>query len=497
MTEQEILNNFSGFDNTTLRKLKVIGESLLTPLDTELTSVDFASMVDSVFRPNGLADRFFPEWTDRSSSDFGRFLVELFAIFSDKDFFYINHFSQESFIGVAELYRSVAHKALNIGFNPPSNKSATGIVQLTFSSGSAEFVPRGSIMLGIDNFPDLVYVNDDFTIDESTIDTVVDTHFIQGKPVEQQLTFNGHSLIIDTPKIVDKSIRLYIDGDIWVETDSFINGTPNDKHFKVFYSEDGMAEIFFASGGLGSVPLKGSICKVLFLTGGGYIGDISYGTLNLIVNSQTKRNLLSFVQYEMQGGTDMLPLETLREVVIGKQRTQNRVVTPEDAEYFAKELSFVSKVYADVFLNMLYVYVLPTSGGSLSESQKELVENKITPYLIMGQNLVVSDVIYVPITLSVDIYLLPKTIKAGAYTTASKVIEEELNPMKLGSFGAGVNRAYLASKLLQKVNGAQNIVFTELRRSGMNTVANDLTFLKQEVVDIENTVININLIGGI
>ena len=125
----------------------------------------------------------------------------------------------------------------------------------------------------------------------------------------------------------------------------------------------------------------------------------------------------------------------------------------------------MSKVYADVFLNMLYVYVLPTSGGNLSESQKELVENKITPYLIMGQNLVVADVIYVPITLSVDIYLLPKTIKAGAYTTASKVIEEELNPMKLGDFGVGVNRAYLASKLLQKVNGVQNIVFTELRRS--------------------------------
>lgn len=497
MTEQEIINNFSGFSDVTLKKLKLIGDGLISPLDTELTSVDYATMLDSVFRANGLADRFFPEWTDRSSSDFGRFLVELFAVFSDKDFFYINHYSQESFVGLAELYRSIAHKALSIGFNPPSNKSAEGNVQLVFSSGPSEFVPRGTIVLGIDNFPDLVYVNQDFTLNESTIDTVIEVPFIQGKPFSQQYYFNGYSIVVDVAKIVDKSIRLYIDGDEWTEVDSFIDGEVTDKHFMVFYSEDGKAEILFASGGLGAIPVKESVCVVNFLIGGGYIGDIDFNTLNLIVTSQTTRNLQSFTQYAMVGGTDMLSMEKLRQTVIGKQRTQNRIVTPEDAEYFTKELSFVSKVSADVFLNFLTVYVLPTSGSTLSQAQKDAIVAKLTPNLLMGQEIVVSDIIFVPITMSIDVYLLPKTIKSGALITINKVIDEELNPMKLGEFGQGVNRSYIASKIMQKTTGVQNVVFTELRRSGMSTPVSDLSFLTQEVVDVENSTFIVNIIGGI
>lgn len=497
MPSQVYLNEFNRFDDETLKKLITIGDSILSPMNTELTSVDFASMIDEVFKENGLADRYFPEWKDRSKSDFGRFLVELFALFSDKDFFYINHYSRESFVAVADLYRSVFHQALHQGFNPPSNQSATGNVELIFSSGSAEFVPRGSIVLGIDSVPSLVYTNQGFTIPASTTDQNVTVPFIHGKIRREQIFFDGYSLVLDIPNIVNGSVRLTIDGSDWTQTDNFIGGDSSTKHFMVFHDEEGRAEIMFAKDSMGAIPDEGVLCDLEFLIGGGYIGDIEANTLNRVIGSQTIRNLQSYSQFAMTGGNDLMPLELLRQTVVGKARHQNRVVTPEDAEYFCKELSFVHKVFADVFLNYTYVYVLPVGGGNISPSQKSLVRNKLEPYLLMGQNLNVNSPIFVPITMEVDIYLLPTTIRSGANTMALQTIDEFLNPLKNGEFGDGVNRSLLASKILQRVNGSQNVTFPILHRTGTPSPSADVSFIGQELIDIDNSLIVINLIGGI
>ena len=154
MSKEQVLATLEDrFTEGQLEKLLTIGESILSPMDGELTSVDFAAMVDSVFKADGLADTYFPQWTDRSSSDMGRLLVEIFAIFSDKDFFYINNFSREAFVGTANLYSSLRARALNQGFNPSANVAATGNISMVFSSGEAQTVSRGDIVLGVTDFP--------------------------------------------------------------------------------------------------------------------------------------------------------------------------------------------------------------------------------------------------------------------------------------------------------------------------------------------------------
>lgn len=497
-----LLSQLNLFDTPTLEKLVTIGNSILSPMNSELTSVDFSAMVNQVLKPGGLADRYFPEWTDRSASDFGRFLVEIFALYSDKDFFYINHYSREGFIGVAELYRSIYHRALHQGFKPTSNVSATGDVQLIFSSGVDEFVPRGSIVLGVQEFPDLVYTNEEFTIPASSIDQEITTTFVHGTLQRQQQFFDGFSIMIDTPRVVSKSIKLTIDGEVWTEVDSFINGVSSTKHFIVVYDESGRAEILFATGGMGAIPTENIICDIEFLTGGGYGGDILANTINRVSVSQTTRNLTSYTQYEIKGGNDLMPLEKLRQVVIGKARHQNRAVTPEDVRYLCSELSFVKKVSSDCILNYLYVYIMPTAGGNISPSQKNLVEEKLEDMLLMGYNVTVTSPIYVPVVLEVDLYLLPKTIKNGAYVVAQQTINEYLDPMKNGEFGQGVNRSQLSLLLLQRVTGLQNVVYKKLYRGGLSSIpgmdlVSDVVFDEQEMVNMGTTSIVINMHGGI
>lgn len=504
MARQDLLSEFNRFPDEDLVKLITIGDSILSPMSTELTSADFSSMVNMVFKDNGLADTHFPEWGDRTKSDFGRLLVELFALFSDKDFFYINHFSREGFLKVAEQYRSIFHKALHQGFNPPSNTASMGNVELIFSAGVEETAPRGAVVLGMDSIPDLVYTSEPFVIPESEIDQNITVVFRHGKLRREQIFFDGFSLVIDTPNVVANSIKLKVDGVEWLETDNLILNA--GKKFMAFYDENGRAELYFRSpedatfSNLGTIPAEGGLCDVEFLVGGGYIGDIGSDTLNRINSSQTNRNLNSFTQFEMTGGNSQLGKELLRETVIGKARHQNRIVTPEDAEYFCKELEFVQQVSALSFNNYLYLYVLPTSGGDIDASQKLAVENKVTPQLLLGYRKAVSSAIFVPITMKIDVYLLPNTVRAGALAVTEQTIDEYLDPLKKGKFGQGVKRSILGSNILRRVGGIQNVTFPVLFR-GIYIISGDapmdLDFLPQELIDLDGSDITINLIGGI
>lgn len=507
LTEQElrdsIINKVIGLSTEKLRKINEIIDSILTPLDTELTSVDFSGMLLQVFKDGGLADLYFPEWTDRSESDFGRFLVELFAIFSDKDFFYMNHYSKEGFLGVAEEYRSIFHKAFQQGFNPPSNVSATGDIELLFGAGSAEVVPRGAISIGVSEMPSLVYTNEQFTMPTSTIDTSVTVQFKHGKVKQESGKFDGYSIFIDTKGISDGSIRLFIGSDEWEQTDNFLKGTTATKHFMVVFTESGKAEILFASGKLGAVPAVDQSYTVEYIVGGGYIGDIEENVLNLVLENGTNRRLVSFTQFQMIGGNNLMPMELLRQTTIGKQRHQNRAVTPEDVDYLCKELSFVKKVKTEAFLNFVYVYVLPTSGGVLDNTQINLIEEKINSVddeerkLLLGFNLSVTSAVFVPLKIIADIYLLPDTIKSSAMIKATQTLQEILDPLKDASFGDGFNRSKNASKILQRVSGATNVVFSTLHRVGVPAEAQDMTFIRREITDFNNSEITINLIGGI
>ena len=496
MDRSDLLNEFNRFSDSTLEKLITIGDSIISPMDSELTSVDFASMVDQVFRSGGLADRYYPEWTDRSKSDFGRLLVEIFATFSDKDFFYINHYSRESFASTAEEYRSLYHKALDQGFKPDSNISSTGNVELIFSEGATEVVPRGAITLGIQDLPSMTYINEEFTLDESSIDKNVTVAFRHGKLQTEQTYFDGHSIVIDFDNVVSNSIELVIEGNTWSEASSFHDGDGSMQHFMVFYDETGRAEIIFAKSLLGARPVEGQLCEISFITGGGYAGDIEAGVLNRIIQNQSVRNLESFTQFEMTGGNDQASLETLRHIIIGKERTQNRVVIPKDVQDACRELSFVQDSYSEAVLFFSYVYILTTSGEPITESQKQLVKDKIEPLLLDGFRLTVSPPLFVPITMEITIYLLPNVNRSGAAIIAQQIVDEFLSPLGDNSFGDGVNRSLLQSKILNRLTGSQNVIFNKLYRTALLTPVADLDFVKQELVDVENSVITINLEGG-
>lgn len=497
MTREEMLLMFEKYTDNQLERLLAIGDSILTPLDGELTSVDFGGMVNQVFKVGGLADQYFPEWTDRSKSDFGRFLVELFALFSDKDFFYINHFFRESFAGTAEMYRSLVQMGLEQGYAAPANLSASGTVQLIFAAGAQETVARGAVEIGNSILPGQFYTNDEFVAPLSGVDVAVNVTFRHGRILKTDGYFDGNSIFVNITGISKNSIKLVLQNEEWDEVLTFKDGTNVTKHYRVFYDSEGRAEIVFASEGFGAKPTKGQFYEVEVLQGGGYIGDVLANNLDTVYKADTVRTLNTFVQSDILGGTSQLPLEVLRETIIGRNRTQDRIVNPDDAQYFCNGFDFVKKVYAEAFSYYLYVYVLPVTGLNLSPTQITQIHDALEPKLLMGYNLTVADPLYVPVTLSITVYLLPQYNKQGAQIIAQKVVEDYLNPLKNGQFGEGVKRSKLTNYLLQSISGAQNVTYDVLHRSGFPDSPQDLIFLGSEVVDYPNSTITINIQGGL
>lgn len=498
-TKQELLKQFNNYDKPILEKLLVIAESILSPLDTDLTQVDFASLVDLVFKENGLADTYFSEWTDRSKSDFGRFLVELFAVFSDKDFFYINHFSREAHATTAELYKNLLHKAISNGINPPSNRGAEAEFSLTFENGAAYTYERGDIQIGIDGVDGYVFSNKyEFTLaaNSSTPEPTTPVQFIHGIIKRVSGEFNGRSIIINNPNIVDESINLVIDGDTYAEVESFADGDLNTKHFKVFYNEEGRGEIVFAQNTWGYTPAIGAVYEIEFLEGGGYEGNISAGTLNKVIECPD-RQILNFTQNETTGGSNLLSKEDLRAQTINRQNHNDRTVNKLDVENIVRELDFVHNVHVDVVSNYIFIFVVPVSGV-LSPAQETAIENYLRDgRLLMGYGLSISYPPVVPITTIIDVYVLNDANAQISGEVAAEVVQDYLNPIRQAEFGEGLKRGTLASLILQRVQKSQNVVFTECVAGLVpNGNPQDVAVLANQMIDYNNSNITVNIIGG-
>lgn len=500
---QQLLTDMNQYEDEVLYKLHVIANSILNPNLNQLTSADFSSMVDMVFSTGGLADTYFPAWTDKSKSDFGRFLVELFALFSDKDFFYINHYSKEAFGTTAELYRSLVHKSRSNGFTPPSNLAAVTVIDVTFAPSAGENVDRGAIVFGLAGVDGFEFSNDAFTIPANGSPQVISVTFRHGIIKQAVGNFNYKSIVIDDEGVCDSTVELVVDGDnSWTETGTFANGISTTKHFMVFYNEEAKAEIVFAKGGFGVYPAVNTPYSLTYRKGGGLIGNIAAGLLDQIVTDDTVTGVTSFVQgLPASGGANCLSLEQLRQRYIGFQRNLNRAVTDEDIETIAKELQWVHNAKSESIANYSFLYIVPVGTHIPTAPQITEVENYFLspmPKLGMGRALLVGAAGFITVTLDIKVYILSGFSNSAAQTVTERVVQDYLDPNRYGKFGGGVVRSYLASLIIQSVQGCQNVDFDQCEDDANPTfpVVNDVFVNNSQLVDYSNSTITITVIGG-
>lgn len=466
-TKQSLINNLSKYDVDTLSKLLKYADLILIPDEDLASNVTMQQLVD---KAHNLADTYFPEWTDRSKSDFGEFLVELFALFSEKDFWYINAFANESILQKMRSYSNAFMKSISMGYTPTTSSPATLEAKINFSKATtSEIMNVGSVILIVDGKE---FFNNK-KIQISNTDTSITTTFSEGSHNTESYTFNGYCIFIRQTNVNIDSIGIEINGVTWERVKNFAGATSSSLYFLPIADEDGSVVIYFGNDGVGKTPDIGDSVSVTYDTCNGSEGNVAGDECSL--SSSTLNHEISSVSLASAptGGTDA---ESLSSLVANAQLYVNNhgsVINVGTGENILKSIDFVFRAkISSVGFTMTY-FVLPFDKSQASTTQKTFLKKNFEPKVLMGYNISFKENTFVDIIRRLEATKLKVTVyTSGKYDTTSinsqvkSIIMDFSNPWSKADYGTGFIRATILNYILANVSGVMNVLFQYTNTKG-------------------------------
>ena len=335
--------------------------------------------------------------TDVSEGNILIIIISMFAAIAEVLHYYIDTKIREFFLPTARRYTSVQALGNLVGYYPKGAIAATVDLVLTrgdkASSGSNL---SGSIAKGYTfvNNNKTWTVSSDITIPPYTSQVTVPIiqHRLYTLENLQDLTLpNGsNSIVVNTDDLPSGemyehgSMDLTIGSEHYTLVDTFAYSRPDDKHFRVEVDNNGDLVIIFGDGKFGSVAPSGSriIRATCYLTYGN-AGNVDAGSINnVLVSGMNTTN-----PYPATGGSDYEDLESMRDRIPLQVRTQGVAVTKKDYEDLALMVPGVGKAKVEQLCGRrVALYIYPSTSSVLGDLQasntlKEMVWNKLNPYL--------------------------------------------------------------------------------------------------------------------
>lgn len=455
--KQGHLNTLALLDNSILERLIKLSQTCIVPDDDQLVTVTFEQMVD---KAHALADIYFPQWTDRSKADFGEFLVELFSLFSEKDFWYINAFANEGYLSKATLYSSVYAHALRLGYVPKTLKSAEGWLRVDFEAGDyyqyqigeLKFSINGETYSNCEVFPvplSASYVNIQIKIAHGYYDTM-------------QMPFNGRSVMIDQQGIDIRSVQQRIDGVYWTLVTSFAQSGNSSTHFLVIPDELGRIEIVYGKNNFGLQPPYQSTIDTKYRIGGGIIGNqvLTNTTVATVITNLGSRVILDAESVgDLYGGEDTESMEYIRNNVPPNFRTLQRIINCSDCEDILQSTPGIYQALAINFTNSFVFYVVPTSGTAATQAEIDVLAENLTPKIMDGFSISGLPTVYKAISvLALEVIVLQGYDETVITASVKDIITNWTDPLKNQLYGTGFTFADVTAEIIRSVAGVQNVI---------------------------------------
>lgn len=500
-TKEQLLQYFRGLDVSTLEKLRKYSELLIIPEEDLLVN---ATMSQMVAKAHSLADSVFPEWTDRSKSDFGEFLVELFALFSEKDFWYINAFANEGILRKMRSYSNAFSKASSMGYQPTMCKGATCTFNVTFNRGETISYERGDLIIDVDG---IKFTNDEaFEVQKSATDTTLQLLLHEGTHVAEDVTYNGYNIFIRKANIDIDSILVTIDNILYTQVSHFGNSSADSNHFMVLPEEDGSCAVYFGSNGFGVHPPIGKPIRVEYRTCHGADGNAEV-TLVKVTESLTDREATSASMVTpAKGGVYAETLTSIKERTPLHFSTKRAAINEEISQAMINDFPFVHKSKVVVMGRDVIYRVIPTSGY-LEPTSAELttIEKEFHPYLMVGYNGVYSTNSYKNLIteadpsaskLILDVISLsgydPRTIEASL----RQLMDDITNPLVGADYGGSFSKTNTDILMRVGVPGVQSVSF-RLQVGSQEQVMPDVTLKNTEIfrkINQDDLIVRINVV---
>jgi hypothetical protein len=328
-TKSEAITYFNSLPLDTLNTLATTLDRILLPDQSMMLKVSFFDLVDYA---HSLADMHFPQWTDRSKADFGEFLVELMALFSEKDFMYLNAYAQEAFTREATKYSTVyAHALSKQGYKGKTFKASKHFITLTFTAGVSALVDKKLLSVTVAG---AVFVPENNISVSTLAEHSKSISFLRGIWITATAKYNGRSIYLPQSNIDTERIGLVdANNDSWTQVASLAQSRPSDRHFIVIPETNGACQIFLPKGGFGFTPELGSEFTVTYLSGAGEDSTTYAGGFEIKDNAGA-RQITSTIVYNGRAyiGQNAESIESLKRAAAAYFATQGSILNSFDVE---------------------------------------------------------------------------------------------------------------------------------------------------------------------
>ena len=484
-SKTDLLQYFSTLDLSTLEKLEKYSRLLIIPDEDLLIN---ATMLQMVEKAHELADSLFPEWTDRSKSDFGEFLVELFALFSEKDFWYVNAFANEGILQKMRSYSNAFAKASSLSYTPVLCHGASASFAVTFAAGDALEYARGELVVKVGNGK---YSNDTpISLPLAAAPTTQSVTLREGEQVAEEVTFNGYCCFLRKKNIDVESLYVSIGGITYTQVKNFGNSDADSTHFMVLPEEDGSCSIFFGQNGFGVSPAIGTSVHVEYRTCNGTEGNQPIGAVSILSSVYERPAVSATMSSVASGGTFPESLAAIKQKAPLYFNSHRAAINEAATRDIINGIPTVHQCMVYQLADDVVYEAIPSSGAAeLTLQERDAIQAEVEPLLMLGYNL----------QYAVNQY---KTLKAAANPDATKVVlgviasvgydpagiatavravmEDLTNPLIEATYGGSFTKVTADAKIRSRVAGVQSVSFF-VRVNGADSVMEDIQLDSKEI----------------
>lgn len=485
ISKTQILDYFSLQPVSKLQKLYDYSQNILIPDEELLINVTMQQMMT---KARALAAIHFPEWTDWSDSDWGRFIVELISLFSEKNFYYINGFANETFLSKAVVYSDVFVRACEFGYTPRTCTAAYLSCSITFASGPTTIYPVGSLVI-IDSAGEKFTNASYFTVPNSGSPTSQSLILYNGRTSIKNMVFNGYRVDLVESNIALQSLIVSIGGYTWSRVQNFGLSGATDKVYMTIPEEDGSLSIFFGDGANGEAPPVDSLINVSYLRCLSFASSDSTLAIN---KSDANRPAIAATFSGTLSGYAAETISELRYNALLYKSTYNTLNTEASVESYLLKKSEIKRASAICMGNNVYFRVSLKNTSFPSLVQQNDWTTELAAVITMGYNVYYVATTYISVgPIVLDVYYLAEANSTYIMDFVKNLTSDYTNPLILADYGMDFNRNDLLFLLRSNIPSVQNVVVTSIQSSG----SYDVALNKSEIMSAVSTGnITVNLI---
>lgn len=509
------------------------------PMQVDYTSRDYASLREDMI---ARVRTRIPEWAGDDPADFGVALVETFAFMGDLMSYYIDRAANESSLSTARKRTNVIALARDLGYEPAGYSPATVEVQFINTSANPISIPAKTVVSANVSVNDL-YLSIPFETDS---ELTVASNATAAVTATQGLTRSGElgygdalglsvgmpSQIFEIPdtKVLKESVQVYVYDGInylpWQRVDHLYDYSPLSRVYNVRDAGNDITFVEFGDGVSGMIPSNGYAIYAEYRIVDGVLGNVIPGSIKEITSipGVTPTELAVLMgslsvtnDTPATGGTDPEDTESIRFNARQTYRTSTRAVTIEDYQNIALGIPTCGKASAQSATpGSVVLSVAPYRNlGSAEErpgfefnsttstwvptvemtTLKTRVAEVVGSSALAGTTLSVTDPVYTPITLTIDVEAIGSLRQVDALRIVKQTIAEQFDYAKM-PFGATIVESDVVA-LVASLGVARQVSVSVLRRSSESISVSTLDANDDEILILRDEDLTINVTGGL